>query len=339
MKRIKISNRKAVMPIALALAVNYLPMQVVFAQEYMGASTMHGKTIVLPRGTTFEGRIDASIGSSKSKQGQQFTISMAAPLLANGADVLIPAGSQVLAEIVEAIPASEVPHPKGMKPSGKLRVQISGLRTPDGITYPLVASLTGETMSSGGRNQSANTNLGGGIAYVGTQSSFEAVAPGSASRYRKQSGQAPKVMTRSDVMNDPIYGLDRSAQNSGNQAPKIRSLVKRGRDIFIDHGSPVSIKLDAPFKIGVAQAAGAEAALTPQVEVQPDGSFGRRFSKNAQPAREQQTDSGGLTVSPSENPLPGILPDKPHGAYTAPAQAAPEQTPPPAGTPGPRSDF
>ena len=33
-----------------------------------------GRTVVIPAGTTFEGRIESTIGSSVSKQGQSFTI-------------------------------------------------------------------------------------------------------------------------------------------------------------------------------------------------------------------------------------------------------------------------
>ncbi len=298
------------------------------AQDFQGASSLHGKTVVMPRGTTFEGRMDQTIGS-RSRQGQPFTISMSAPVLANGTDVLIPAGSQITGEVVEAIAAGDVPHPKGMKPTGKLRVQLSSLRTPDGITYPIVASLAGETYSHNGANGpgTPNRNLGGGIGYVGTQASFEAVAPGTEARRRGGGSNGLTVMTKSELMRDPIYGIDQADQQQQGGA-KIRSLVKKGRDIYIASGSPVSIKLDAPFKIGVSQAAGAAAAMTPQVDLNPDGSFGRRFVKQA-PA-PPQPQGGDPSIAPGENPLPGILPDVPHGQ---PAYAPPQQAMPP-GQPG-----
>ncbi len=329
--KVQLGGLSAMITLALSLALGAQ------AQDYMGASSLHGKTVILPRGTTFEGRMDLTIGS-RSRQGQAFTISMAAPVLANGTDVLIPAGSQIIGEVVEAIASGDVPHPKGMKPTGKLRVQLSGLRTPDGVTYPLVASLAGETFSSGGGgqgSQQANKNLGGGIGYVGSQASFEAVAPGmDAKRRGGGGGQGPKVLTKSEIMRDPIYGIDQNDNNNngGGQAPKIRSLVKKGRDIYIASGSPVSIKLDAPFKIGISQAAGAAAALTPQVDLNADGTFGRRFVKQAPPPPQQQDQPGG--VAPGENPLPGILPDVPHSvpAYNpiAPAAAPPAAVAPPA---------
>ncbi len=328
------SSNRTILSLAATLALIGSMPTASHAQGFEGASSLHGKTVMMPRGTTFEGRMDLTIGSSKSRQGQPFTISMSAPVLANGTDVLIPAGSQIVGEVVEAIPASDVPHPKGMKPSGKLRVQLTSLRTPDGITYPLVASLAADGYMQGGSGPiTPNKNLGGGIGYVGTQAGFAAVAPGMDARARGGGSGGLKVMSKSEVMRDPIYGIDPQDQQQ-QQGAKIRSLIKKGRDIYIASGSPVSIKLDAPFKIGISQAAGAAAAMTPQVDFNQDGTFGRRFTKQAPPP--QQPQGGDATIAPGENPLPGILPDVPHGqpVYSPPPQqAAPPMQPPAAAPP------
>lgn len=79
---------------------------------YKAPDSLAGRTIVIPAGTTFEGRIESTIGSSVSKQGERFIITLSSPLLANGSDVLIPAGAEVLGEVVQAIPAKDVPHAK-----------------------------------------------------------------------------------------------------------------------------------------------------------------------------------------------------------------------------------
>src|SRR5271166_1084048 len=79
---------------------------------YKAASGLQGKTVFLPTGTTFEGRIEQTISSSKSHQGERFSIVIASPILGNGSDVIIPQGSKVLGEVVEAIPHDQVKHPK-----------------------------------------------------------------------------------------------------------------------------------------------------------------------------------------------------------------------------------
>lgn len=191
---------------------------------YRSSSTFHGKMVVLPIGTTFEGRMESTIGSSISNPGQKFEIMMASPVLGNGVEVLIPSGAKVLGEVVEAIPSSRLPRQKGYpKPTGKLRVQLAGLRMPDGVTYPMVASITGESfVRAGGRRAMGrgkeNENLGGGVAYVGSNASFEAVAPGMASKLKTRPGQAPKVVShasscaiRSSAIKAPITAIRAAA--------------------------------------------------------------------------------------------------------------------------------
>lgn len=349
--------------LALALLAFSLTAQAGLAQMqkdpemyYRAPSSMHGKTVLLPIGTTLEGRIDTTIGSSASKQGQRFSIQMATPILANGTDVVIPAGSQIMGEVVEALPGSSLPHMKGYpKPTGKLRVQISGLRTPDGVTYPMVASLAGETFAMGTRQQ-ANQHLGGGMGYIGSEAGFEAVAPGMTERSRRSGMSGPKVVSRQDMQRDPLYGVDpmEKMQMSGNQRPTIRSLQKRGHDIYIDDGSPVTVRLDAPFKIGVSAAPGAESNYMPIVDTGTEiGNSGRRFqpAPGAQPApaasapaapQEQpfqlptpQSSSIFPPAPPSQSVIPPVTPVQ----GGAPQQGSPAQSvlPPQSAIPAPNA--
>ncbi len=277
---------------------------------FRGAQTMHGKTLIIPIGVDFEGRIDHTIGSSCSKQGERFEVEVSSPVLANGTDVLIPAGSAVIGEVVECIPSSRLPHQKGFpKPTGKLRVQLSGLRTPDGVTYPMVASFTGETQSQGGGggrgrrgNERANTHLGRGVAYVGTQDGFEAVSPGASQRFRARPGQAPKLVTPQEIMRDPIYGTGQAGASTQGMS-HIRSLVKRNANLWILAGSPLSIRIDAPFKMGIAPAAGGASALEAPMDdpdrIEKNG--GRRFAKRGTKVSDGDEDED--QAPPVEQPL------------------------------------
>lgn len=298
---------------ALALTVAFVALPALAQRKnntetmYRPASTLHGKTAVIPAGFIFEGRIDETIGSSVSKPGERFEIELSSPVLANGTDVLIPSGSKVIGEIVEAIPSSSLPRQKGWpKPTGKLRVQISGLRTPDGINYPLVANLAGESQSMGGNRRMNATgrptqNLGRGVAYVGTQAGFEAVAPGMAQRIRgTRSGAAPQLVKKQEMMRDAIYGIDDRDEDRSGRA-NIRSLVKRNYNLYIFAGSPLSIKTGAPFKIGIAPAPGSaqmieDDIITPE-SVEATG--GRRFAKTRAAAQQQAQE----IAPPEEKPL------------------------------------
>lgn len=295
---------------------------------------MHGKTVVLPPGTTFEGRIDSSVGSRISHPGERFTITMATPVLANGVDVIIPTGAQVIGEVVEAIPASKLPHKKGMpKPTGKLRVQLSSLITPDGVTYPLVASMAGETMQMG-RKTVANPSIGGSVGYMGTAAGFEAVAPGMSDRYRGQPGRAPHVMTKQQMLKDAIYGTGNVNPMERMAKPLVRSLVKRDHDLFIDSGSPITIRLDAPFKIGINPIDPGAAVGAPEYEPAPafpgeegGSTAGRRFGSGSQPPA-----AGGPSAFPGDTaggaPAGGPPLTTPGGSQPPAPQTAPVEQPP-----------
>jgi hypothetical protein len=285
------------------------------ANAYFNPPTaLSGKTVIIPVGTTFEGRIDTTIGSSVSKQGERFVIEITSPALANGSEVLIPAGSQILGEIVQAVPSNKVRHDKKEKPFGQLRIQISGLKFPDGATFPMVASLVGEDAGGG-----SNPNLGGGMAYAGSSNNYEAVSPARMNRVRNRTG-VPHVVTKQELMKDPIYG--KAGSDHGQYG--IRSLVKRKRNLFIYQGSPLTVRLDAPFKIGIGISRNAGASLEAPVNPSADDSPGsghRRFS----PASDADPSAG------SSPPPAGAIGGGIFGSHP-PIQSPPGQ---PTAAPGP----
>lgn len=215
------------------------------------------KSMIIPAGATFEGRIDHTIGSSKSHAGDKFALTIASPVLSNGVDVVIAAGSKVIGEVVEAIPSSRVPRIKGYpKPTGKLQIQLTSLLTPQGASFPIVASVLGEFVVMGNQMKT-NPELGAGIGYVGTQNNFNAVRPGASSPYSKgnRPGMGPSVMNRRDLMSDPIYGNNSNNANIyAVQKSQIRSLIKKNRELYIYEGAPLTIKLDTPLKIPFGKA-------------------------------------------------------------------------------------
>lgn len=234
---------------------------------YRAPSTMTGKMIILPIGTTIEGRLSQTLSSCKSHAGQSFSVTLAAPVLANGIDVVVPAGSEIVGEVVEAIPSSKQERKKGMpKPKGKLRIQITQLRTPDGTAFPLVANLVGEEEGKNSRGRSRlQTQYGQGVGYVGTSEAFEAVAPG-AKRYGQTYGpnKGPDYVKKREFLAHEIYGT--GGQNYDDaQDKRIRSLVLRKQDLWIDQGSPLTVRLQAPLRISLTpNNAGAPVGAAPQ---------------------------------------------------------------------------
>jgi hypothetical protein len=289
-------------------------------------SSGRAKNVIIPAGTTFEGRMDATISSAHSHAGERFYVTLSSPLLANGTDVVIPAGAQVVGEVVEAIPASHVPYDKKnktkAKPTGKLRVQLNGLRLPDGATYPLVATFIGEA-SGKGSQQRPNPSLGGGVAYVGNDASFGMVYPRG-----NKSGGGPALVTKRQMMSDPLYGDPERNQSMYNQ-PSLRELVKVGRELYIHSGSPMSVRLDGPLKMALSPVgAGASTEYSPPQQVRfqraplpppPQASPDMSAQGGAQTAPDAQ-------AAPANSPYPSFLNPIP-GARVPALQAAPVAQP------------
>ena len=210
------------------------------------------KFIILPPGTTFEARIDHTISSAKSHSGDKFVLEVVSPVIANGTDVVIAQGSKVIGEVVEAIPSSKIPKLKGdPKPIGKLQIELTTIETPQGNSYPLVASLMGELVLTG-QTRKINPDLGAGIGYVGSQNNFNAIKPGANSIYSmgRRPGSGPALTHKKDLINDPIYGIDSpNPMSNSSQKSQIRSLVKKNNELYIYEGSPLTVKLDTPLKI------------------------------------------------------------------------------------------
>jgi hypothetical protein len=246
---------------------------------YRAPNSFQGKAVVLPIGTSFEGRIQQTICSSGSRQGERFTVEISAPVLANGSDVLIPSGSEIYGEVVEAISSSSQPHDKNMpKPMGKLRVQLMSIKLTSGVTYPLVASLAGEINNS--KSRGLNAARKSSIAYVGSQAGFDAVNPALQRKRDPRTGQLA-VLKREDLLSDPILGEAKGgeARGNGGSGSYVRSLTRRGRDLIIYSGSPLTIRLDAPLKLSFAASEGQASIESNDYASSVSEGKGKRFAK------------------------------------------------------------
>ncbi len=140
-------------------------------------------------------------------------------------------------------------------------MQINALKMPDGMTYPMVASLVGEeavgnplTMyNQFGNNK--NPVRGSGVAYFSTPTGFQSVSPGTA-HYDPRTGIS-QVITKNEMLKDPIMGREEGM----NEKTAMRSLVKKNHNLFIYNGSPLTIRLEAPFKIAIGSSSGEESAI------------------------------------------------------------------------------
>jgi hypothetical protein len=265
---------------------------------YQAPSSFQGKVAIIPIGFVFEGRIQGTIGSSVSRAGERFAIEVSAPVMANGTEVLIPSGSQIIGEVVEAISSSRQPHEKDMpRPLGKLRTQLMSIKLPDGATYPVVASLAPDA-SAGKKGTDGLKSRSSSVAYVGSEAGFNAVNPALQNRYSRDRNGKIAVLKRDQILKDAILGEDSSHSKSAGGG-SIRALIKRNRDLYILDGSSLCVKLDAPLKISYAASAAQASIEASHMREFQEGSnssssSGRRFSKN----RKQEENPGEENLAP-----------------------------------------
>lgn len=279
---------------------------------YKSGGGVSGKTVILPIGTSFEGRIQTTIGSRESRPGERFAIEVSAPVMANGSEVLIPSGAQVLGEVVEAIPSSRQQKEKNYRihPLGKLRTQLMSLQMPDGQTYPLVASISGDASPQrAGMYGGMNSPRKSGVAYVGNQAGFDAVNPALQQRGQQRNGKLA-VMRKDEFLRDSILGDDTTAGAGSNKV--VRSLVKKGRDLYIFSGSPITIKLDAPLKLAIGASAGRASINLTAEDDDPLGKnapkTGRRFAPVRQNKPEEQPEQASQQGAAQQGQQPNASP-------------------------------
>lgn len=301
---------------------------------YKSSGGVSGKTAILPIGTSFEGRIQSTIGSTQSRAGERFAIEISAPVLGNGTEVLIPTGAQIVGEVVEAIPSSRQPRPKEKRihPLGKLRTQLMSLQMPNGMSYPIVASISGDIVHSKYGTYQGLSGHKSSVGYVGTQAGFDAVNP--ALRSQKRNGQLT-VMKREDLLRDPILGEDTKGGDSG-QKKVVRSLVKKGRDLYIYSGSPITIRLDAPLKLSYGASAGRSSIDLTADEDDPLGKQAPKAGRRFNPVREKpKTEAQDLGGGSEELSGPNAVMGQPGAAEPARRLSAPVNS----GSEAPGSSF
>lgn len=188
---------------------------------------LKGRIVVVPAGTMFDARLATTISSEYSKIGDSVIASVSSPGVV-GQQVPIPAGSQLIGQVVNAIPAKRFKAGAG----GILEIRFTTLQTPDGQTYPISASVDETTFKlqagTGGSRLAkgaAKTAAGAGIgAALGT--ALGAIAGGK-------------------------EGVGRGAWSGaaiGGGLGVLSALAGKGGEIIIDSGFSLPIKLDQSFQ-------------------------------------------------------------------------------------------
>ena len=101
-----------------------------------GNRPLRGRVVVAPAGARFQAAVVSTLSSEINQIGDVVTASVSSPLIV-GSDVVIPAGSQIIGQVVNVIPAARFMAGAG----GQLEIRFTSIQTPDGQRYPLSASV------------------------------------------------------------------------------------------------------------------------------------------------------------------------------------------------------
>jgi len=177
--------------------------------------------ITLPAGTTIRVQLDNSLSSKANETGDRFTADVTEPIFVHGEEV-IPGGSTVEGRV------SMVKKPGRAKGIAEIRLTPETIRTPDGTTYSIAASLE-------------DAQDGPGVRVKDDEGTLEGQG-----KSKKRTAEETGIGAGAGAGIGAIAGGGAGALEGagiGAAAAVIRNVVKRHKDIVVPSGTELSFVL------------------------------------------------------------------------------------------------
>lgn len=204
--------------------------QPAYGQQQSYGAPLQGRVSTAPAGTNVTASLSGPISSEFARVGDRFTATLGSPISGSDGSILLPAGSQLDAQVVMVRPAGRAGK------NGELDVRFTGATLPNGQRVPLSAKIQTEDGTgvikggtTGGRigRAALNTGVGAGLgAALGT-----AMGP----------------LSGGEVGRGAIYG---TAIGGGLGAAK--AVWSKGKDAILQAGQPLNVTLDQPLTVSPA---------------------------------------------------------------------------------------
>ncbi len=189
--------------------------------QFDGGQPLKGRVVIAPAGSNFEARISTPLSSGLNNIGDVITATVTTPLIV-GNDIVVPAGSQLIGQVSNAISARRFMAGSG----GELDIRFTSIQLPNGQRLPLSATvdttqfkLNAETGGSRTAKTVGKTAVGAGIGAL--------------------SGLVGAAISGGDKSKGAALG---TAIGGGLGLGK--ALVDKGREIEIPAGSALPVRLD-----------------------------------------------------------------------------------------------
>lgn len=203
--------------------------QVAPSQQQAG-KPLRGRVVVAPAGAKFQASLASPLSSGINQIGDVVTASVSSPLVI-GTDVVIPAGSQIIGQVVNVVSAARFMAGAG----GKLEIRFTSIQTPDGQRYPLSASVDTTEFNLQAETGGSRVAKGVGKAAVGA-------------------GLGAALGTAVGAIAGGMPGRGAwSGAAIGGGVGALSALASKGKELIIQGGSQLPITLDQSLQVVVPQ--------------------------------------------------------------------------------------
>jgi hypothetical protein len=184
---------------------------------------------LVPSNTTFTAKLDSSLASNLVKLDDALTLTLPNDVLDAANNVLIPAGSKVMAKVTKVSPAGRAGK------SGMIELDFEQLVLPNAKAYDIDASLAPKETSLDGDSGLKRTGKFFGKTAIGA-------GVGAAA------GTAIAPLAKGDIAKGAIYG---TAIGAG--AGAATALIQTGKDIQLPAGTPLVLTLNQAVRVDASQ--------------------------------------------------------------------------------------
>ncbi len=171
--------------------------------------------VTVPAGTRFNVELTSTLASNTAAPGETFRVRVAEDVMEDG-EVAIPAGSEILGEVIEAV------SPRRIGGQAKLELRFTDLVLPSGATVPIEASFVQQGRNETGRDAAT---IGGGAA---------------------AGAILGRVLKKGDRSKGSVIGAI-----IGAAAGAVIASRTPGEEVVIPRGTVVGVKLDDSVRVRV----------------------------------------------------------------------------------------
>ena len=191
---------------------------------------LQGRVVVAPSGARFDATLVSTLSSGINRVGDIVTASVSNPLVI-GSDVVIPSGSQVIGQVVNAVPAQRFMAGSG----GLLEIRFTSIQTPDGQRYPVSATVDTTQFKLQAETGGSRLAKGVGKAAVGA-------------------GLGAALGTAIGAIAGGMPGRGAwSGAAIGGGTGALAALASKGAELVLQSGTQVPVVLDQSLQVVVPQ--------------------------------------------------------------------------------------